>query len=133
MQESLYRIIDANYNRAREGLRVCEDIFRFLFWDQERAIKAKEIRRALARIIGEFPIEKLLSARDVEKDRAKFRLSKPEKLDAKELLRRNFQRVTEALRVLEEITALFDPKYKNKLMRLRFKVYGLEKFSLGKK
>jgi thiamine-phosphate pyrophosphorylase len=133
MQESLYRIIDANYNRAREGLRVCEDIFRFLLWDQDKAVKIKKVRRALARIIGEFPAQKLLSARDVDKDRVKFRLSKSEKLDVKELLRRNFQRVTEALRVLEEITVLFDPGYKNKLMRLRFKVYGLEKFSLGGK
>ena len=133
MQKGLYRIIDANYNRAREGLRVCEDIFRFLLCDGEVAIRVKRIRRTLARIIGKFPTYLLLSARNVEKNGMKFKMSTTPKVEVKELLRRNFQRVTESLRVLEETTSIFEPGYKKELMRLRFKVYELEKLSLGEK
>ncbi len=133
MHQAFYRIIDANYNRAREGLRVCEDIFRFLLSEPDEALRMKRIRRRLAKIISEFPVDKLLQARDVEKDEMKFKLVGDKKIDSHQLLRRNFQRVTEALRVLEEVSSVLNPGCKKKFMSLRFKVYELEKLSLGNK
>ena len=40
----IYRIIDANLNRVSEGLRVIEDIERFIFEDEEISKKLREIR-----------------------------------------------------------------------------------------
>ncbi|HDI46098.1 MAG TPA: hypothetical protein ENF60_02050 [Candidatus Omnitrophica bacterium] len=133
MYQAFYRIIDANYNRAREGLRVCEDIFRFLLSEPNKALTIKKIRRRLAEIISEFPAEKLLQARNVEKDEMKFKLAGGKKVDSHQLLRRNFQRVTEALRVLEEVSSVLNPRCKKKFMSLRFKVYELEKLFLADK
>jgi len=41
---TVLRIIDANTNRLKEGLRVCEDIFRFILNDKNIARQLKEIR-----------------------------------------------------------------------------------------
>jgi len=127
MQKGLLRIIDANYNRAREGLRVCEDFMRFLFEDEENAEKLKKLRRSLSKLIDEFELKELVGARDVEGDRLKFKDMKDKgKIHIRLLLRRNFQRVTEALRVLEEICLLLKPDLRKKFMRLRFKLYEIE-------
>jgi len=41
---TVLRIIDANTNRLKEGLRVCEDIFRFILKRQKYRAQLKEIR-----------------------------------------------------------------------------------------
>lgn len=121
------RIIDANYNRAREGLRVCEDLMRFLFQDKENAEKLKKLRRSLSKLMDEFELRQLVGARDVIADELKFKDMKDgQKVHIGILLRRNFQRVTEALRVLEEVCLLLKPGLRKKFMRLRFKLYEIE-------
>ena len=42
--ERIYRVIDANLNRLKEGLRVVEDIKRYVFDDAEVAYKIKSLR-----------------------------------------------------------------------------------------
>ena len=54
------RIIDANLNRLREGLRVIEDIFRYIFNNQHIAYKIKELRHNTKISI----YEQLLNSRD---------------------------------------------------------------------
>ena len=44
MQNNTYRIIDANLNRLREGIRVVEDIFRYIYNDKELSTKLKNLR-----------------------------------------------------------------------------------------
>ena len=133
MEKKVLRIIDANYNRCREGLRVCEDILRFLDNKHERALDFKKIRRRLSLIVNEFNYRELLSARNTREDTIKFKLSNSNrKLSRSMLFRANFQRSSEALRVLEEISLLVRPESKIKFMKLRFKLYELEKTISGR-
>ncbi len=64
MDNNYLRLIDANLNRLREGIRVVEDIFRYVYNDKQTAIKLKELRH-LSRL--ENYIE-LLETRDVKND-----------------------------------------------------------------
>ena len=131
MQKEFYRIIDANFNRSREGLRVCEDIMRFIYSNPDIALKLKNIRRLLSRLVAELDRDYLLRSRDTERDKGKFRHAQGSKFKYDDILRFNFQRASESLRVLEEITQVFKPELKQRFMRLRFKVYNIEKVSFG--
>ncbi|MDP8216497.1 MAG: thiamine-phosphate pyrophosphorylase [Candidatus Kaelpia imicola] len=131
MQKESFRIVDANFNRAREGLRVCEDIMRFIYSKSDSALKLKKTRRSLSLIIAQLSREELLKRRDLRADKGKFRYAKGSKFRYDDILRFNFQRVTEALRVLEEVSQVLKPQLKQKFMRLRFKVYDIEKDSFA--
>ena len=56
-QQELFRIIDANYNRAKEGLRVCEDIARFILNDKALSAGFKRARHTLAGAITLFGLK----------------------------------------------------------------------------
>ena len=49
--KDLYRIIDANFNRSKEGLRVCEDMARFVWDDKILSVALKNIRHDLNKAI----------------------------------------------------------------------------------
>jgi len=126
MQREALRIIDANYNRAREGIRVCEDILRFALNKTELALELKKSRHRLSVLIESLDRDTLLKSRDTLMDKAKFRYSSGRKSDYKNILSFNFKRTTEALRVLEEIVQMLKPDLKSSFMRLRFKIYKIE-------
>ena len=61
--KALYRILDANFNRTKEGLRVCEDLCRYN-WDQRTLTRAfKDVRHELTGIMTGLDIQKVLEAR----------------------------------------------------------------------
>ena len=64
--DNVLRIIDANFNRAREGLRVIEDGLRFYYGGNETCVKRlKELRHSLAKGVGEnFGFSPLKKQRD---------------------------------------------------------------------
>jgi len=64
------RIIDANANRAREALRVMEDIARFVLDDAHLSQGLKELRHELGAVIGLLGVDagQLLAARDTAGD-----------------------------------------------------------------
>lgn len=126
-----YAIIDANANRAKEGLRVCEDIARFVLQSRTASLKLKTIRHALTRCVSAlYPdYTKLLSSRDSRGDvgrriRNKSEFSRP---SFKAVLVSNFKRAEESLRVLEEISKLKNPGYARRFKELRYKIYESEK------
>jgi thiamine-phosphate pyrophosphorylase len=127
MENKILRIIDANYNRAREGLRTVEDILRFFYNNEKFAKEFKNIRQNFSREIAKIAYFKLLEARDVKKDPIKLKEYRIKVASITRLLRMNFQRVTESLRVIEEMMRIIKPGSKKKFSSLRFKVYGLEK------
>ena len=58
------RIVDANLNRCREGLRSAEEYARFVLADRGSAGALRALRRELGRLAGElFHVKELLSAR----------------------------------------------------------------------
>ena len=104
--DSILRMIDANLNRTREGLRVMEDCARFVLNDESLSARLKSARHALRSAIDTLPIrpEALIISRDAGGD-VGTRIS-----TANELRREGLQdcvsaaakRATEALRVIEE-------------------------------
>src|ERR1039458_2057025 len=108
---SLYRILDANFNRTKEGLRVCEDLCRYV-WDQRTLTRAfKDVRHDLTAIIAGLDIQKVLEARHINGDGGRgTSVSEAKKNDVNALFWANSQRVKESLRVREEVTKLIDIK-----------------------
>jgi len=127
-----FRLIDANLNRSLEGLRVCEDIARFLLDDSSLTRSFKSLRHdvnALREKIDPGRIA-LLRSRRVKKDVGKrTSLKEKSRKNIRDVFRANAQRSKESLRVLEEITKLVDKQVAERFKRTRFKIYELEKKS----
>lgn len=123
----LYRIIDANLNRSREGLRVIEDIIRFTLDDAKLSIALKNLRHKLTNSIKDIDI--LVGNRNAKNDVGKpFSMSlEGKRRNLKEVVIANFRRVEESLRVLEEIFKIYKPNRSKIFKSLRFKTYTLEK------
>lgn len=127
-KKSLHRIIDANLNRAKEGLRVCEDICRFILDDKALTRQYKDVRHRLTENIGKNFLGQLVAARDIKKDVGKGSTSLEFKRSGiKDVLFANTQRIKESIRVLEEIMKLLSPKKAQELKELRYQIYAIEK------
>ena len=132
-QKELFRVVDANYNRAKEGLRVCEDIARFVFDARALTARLKRVRHELFQAIAPFGFNEIVTAREIRKDVGRQTVkSETNRSSVGDLLYANSQRVKESLRVLEEFAKLVDIKAAEKLKRLRYAVYGIEKDMLGR-
>ena len=70
MFSSTYRILDANLNRAREGLRVIEDWCRFVIESQKLSADVKTIRHQIFQIaqVAGWTKDNLLPHRDTVED-----------------------------------------------------------------
>ena len=123
MNENYLRLIDANLNRLREGIRVVEDIFRYVYNDKQMALKLKELRH-LSRL--ENYIE-LLETRDVKNDVLRSSIkSEQNRTDLYSILIANFKRAQESSRVLEEFTKLTSVKDSENFKYIRYELYNLE-------
>jgi len=128
--DSLYRIIDANANRAREALRVCEEITRFILNHRTFSSRLKALRHNITAIIKKFPVsaKHLLGARESINDVGKADTIFPKKKTALEqVLIRNMKRAQEATRVLEEFSKIVSKKRSSEFQKIRFSLYTLEK------
>ena len=92
------RIIDANFNRAREGLRVIEDGVRFYYDGNETHIKQiKAIRHSLAAAVEKnFGLIKIKRERNTLRDTGKDIDTRTMESTSK-IIEKNFLRVSEAL------------------------------------
>ena len=123
MDSNYLRLIDANLNRLREGIRVVEDIFRYVYNDKQTAIKLKELRH-LSRL--ENYIE-LLETRDVKNDVLRSSIkSEQNRSDLYSILIANFKRAQESSRVLEEFIKLTSIKDSENFKYIRYELYNLE-------
>lgn len=112
------QIIDANLNRAAEGIRVIEDFVRFVWSDERLSEDLSRVRHKIAHSEVR-PLENLLSRHKHIDARAK---APPRgRISDFDLLKANFKRVQEALRVLEEYCS--EPLYNH----LRYEMYDFEK------
>jgi thiamine-phosphate pyrophosphorylase len=131
MNRELYRVIDANFNRSREGLRVCEEVARFVKSSSALTRELKSVRHSISSVLKRDPktARMLNAARDSAKDVGKAVYSNTEMSRAtfEDIFSANMQRVKESLRVLEEFYKMVDNKSSVKFGNLRFKVYGIEK------
>lgn len=125
------RALDANLNRAREGLRVLEDTARFV-WEEPAAYRAL---RALRHELDEatrkaYPA--LVSSRDSQADAGRS-IPETKRRDFKGLVAANFRRAQEALRVLEEYGRVLSPRAVARFKAVRYRLYDLEKTSLERR
>jgi thiamine-phosphate pyrophosphorylase len=129
VQQQILRIIDANINRISEGLRVLEDIARFVVGDEEISRQFKTIRHKLNSLVEEIGVH-VIQTRDAAGDvGANFDVIHEHK-DLCSVVRANAKRAQEGLRVLEELSKLPDLKpllSSTILKESRYKVYSLEK------
>ena len=123
MNQSYLRLIDANLNRLREGIRVVEDIFRYVYNDKQTALKLKELRHK-ARTNN---YNELLETRDVKNDvlRASIK-SEQNRSDMNSILIANFKRAQESSRVLEEFCKLISIEDSETFKYIRYELYNLE-------
>ncbi|NLE65266.1 MAG: thiamine-phosphate pyrophosphorylase [Elusimicrobia bacterium] len=127
-QSKLLRIIDANYNRAKEGMRVCEDMCRFLFDESDLTSGWKGVRHALTAGIKGFGLKEIVSARNITGDVGRKTIpSESRRRGVADIFYANAQRVKESLRVLEEFAKLNKKGSADALKKVRYKVYDLEK------
>ncbi|OGW94085.1 MAG: hypothetical protein A3G36_02890 [Omnitrophica bacterium RIFCSPLOWO2_12_FULL_45_13] len=134
LKKELFRIIDANFNRSREGLRVCEEVARFIWNSPPLTKDLKAIRHKITEILKENPsiVKALCENRDCLSDVGKASRAKSEmrRQDASDIFSANIERVKESIRVLEEFFKLIDKNNSAEFTKLRFKVYEVEKRAL---
>jgi len=104
--ERLYRVIDANLNRLKEGLRVVEDVRRYGFDDLALAKKIKNLRHK-----AKIPQKEFLKFRDAANDVLKPSLKEEQiRLNLDDLQTANIKRAQESARVLVTIFMVFSNK-----------------------
>jgi thiamine-phosphate pyrophosphorylase len=126
---NINRILDANINRASEGLRVLEEISRFLYENPNLTEEIKTVRHNIRKT---FRGKSLILSRNALEDIG-YKNSIKSELDKKDtliqLIEANFKRVQEALRVIEEnLKILGEPALSKKYESFRFNIYDIEKY-----
>jgi len=129
MEKSGYRIIDANFNRAREALRVIEDYCRFVLNCSGLSGRAKELRHRLCAVIACIDEGQLLAGRDTTGDIGIGQKADSEigRKNLKDTLTAACKRLPEALRVLAETIRCENPAISERIEEIRYAGYTLEK------
>lgn len=129
MDRGVYRIIDANFNRAREACRVMEEYCRFVMDAADFSARAKTIRHRLCSAIKDFDTLALLSSRDSKDDvgRKLHVEGQLRRADLKDVFLAASKRASEALRALAEAGQVLSPDTAMVFEELRFEIYTLEK------
>ena len=128
VQARILRTVDANINRVSEGLRVLEDVSRFIVEDVNATRQLKSVRHQVNRLAGDLGIHLLLS-RNSEGDIGAGNDLVKEHSDLYAMVRANAKRAQEGLRVLEEVAKLPDLKDvipTEEIRKSRYLVYTIE-------
>lgn len=124
LSPELYRVIDANLNRLKEGIRVIEDIMRYR--DNNKTL-SKQLKNLRHRTRVDETIELLKyrdSINDVLRSSSKSELNRNNTIS---ILTANFKRAQESSRVLEELYKLENIEYSENFKSIRYELYNLEK------
>lgn len=129
MERSVYRIIDANFNRAREGARVMEEFCRFALNSSILSGRAKQLRHQLCKAASQLDNMAMITARQSDSDvGCDIKVeSQHQRKSLKDCFIAGSKRLTEALRALAEMTQPIDPAIAAQFEKLRFDAYTLEK------
>ena len=128
-QSAILRILDAEANRAAEGLRVVEDYVRFVLDDRHLTRRVKQLRHDLVAALQKLDPGDRLSARQSEAD-VGATISTPaeaSRWDAACVAAASFKRLQQALRSLEEYAKLVDVQLAAAIEPLRYQAYTLER------
>jgi thiamine-phosphate pyrophosphorylase len=124
------RILDANINRLKEGLRVCEEVCRFVLEDTELTAAFKRLRHEADMLSSRLNrMEALIGSRSTGTD-VGTTITAPGEFSRgslEDVLYANIQRVKESLRVLEEFSKLKNCGTAAGFQKARYRVYEIEK------
>ncbi len=116
------RIIDVNLNRTAEGLRILEEISRFILNNPDFSSFLKKSRHTICQF-QENDYQNLLMARDSLNDIGP-KIQNPDfRMDVETVFKANVKRVQQSLRVLEECDINNSSDYE----KLRYELYDFEK------
>jgi thiamine-phosphate pyrophosphorylase len=134
MERKIYRIIDADFNRAREALRTIEEFCRFVLDDSGLSARAKQMRHDLCAQIARLDMDTLLAQRDSRTDVGRtLQIESPQqRRTLADTCIAAAKRCSEALRVLAEMAQIACPDIASPLEQIRFEVYTLEKDILSR-
>lgn len=123
----ILRILDANLNRVREGLRVLEEHARFVLEDAALSRACKEARHEVRELTAMLPSD-LVRTRDIVGDVGAGINTPTEaaRADASDVATAAAKRTQEALRVIEEYAKVVSAGAASRVERLRYLVYELE-------
>lgn len=124
LSPEIYRVIDANLNRLKEGVRVVEDLMRYLHNNKELSKKLKSIRHLAIYENIDALLEHRDSINDVLRPTVESELNRT---DLKSIIVANFKRAQESSRVLEELFKLQSVKDSENFKHIRYELYDLEK------
>jgi thiamine-phosphate pyrophosphorylase len=129
MERAAYRIIDANFNRAREAARVIEEYCRFALNSHPLSERAKHLRHQLCRTVDKLDSNLLLSSRDTNNDVGIGQVvaDQYDRSQLSDCLAAACRRLTEALRALSECTQSQKEPVWQVFEQLRYSAYTLEK------
>jgi thiamine-phosphate pyrophosphorylase len=120
-----FRIIDANLNRCREGLRVVEDCLRYVLNDSALYKTIRTVRHETDKVLrNDYAV--LIKERDSVADGGRH-MPETVKKELQAVITANFKRAQESLRVLEEYSKTVFPEVSPLFKEQRYKVYNLEK------
>ncbi len=134
-QKAILRVLDANYNRTKEALRVLEDIARFVLNAAALSARIKKCRHQLTQALLQLPVsyKQFVLARDAANDVGKTSgIADCKKPKIQDLVKANARRGQESLRVLEEFTKIIGQQHATRFQKIRFELYELEKQYLSK-
>tara|TARA_Y100000589_G_scaffold21666_1_gene18024 strand:- start:2057 stop:3109 length:1053 start_codon:yes stop_codon:yes gene_type:complete len=120
----IVQIIDANLDRAREGLRVLEEWARYGLGRVDIVKKLKDFRQ----ILGVHHLDIYKNARNYTKDKCNG-LEHPEQFKrvyTENIISSNASRIQEALRVLEEFSRNNNYELSKTASMIRYEIYNLE-------
>lgn len=129
MERAIYRIIDANFNRAREAIRVMEEFTRFALNSSSLTEQTRQLRHKLSSCIGKLDARLLITSRDTPGD-----VGIGSSVES-QLIRENLndcftagcKRLHEALRALSEVVGVINRPLAGEIEALRYASYTLEK------
>ncbi|MCY3019014.1 MAG: thiamine phosphate synthase [Planctomycetota bacterium] len=129
------RLIDANANRAREGIRTAEDYVRFKAGDGRWAKRLKDIRHSLTQCLAtHFGNRELVTSRNVGADPltpegdSESGKEPPAAESSLAIAQRGLKRAQEAMRVIEEYLRSESADASLRFAKGRFELYKAEQW-----
>jgi thiamine-phosphate pyrophosphorylase len=122
------RIIDANANRAREAMRVMEDVARFARNDRDLAVDLKGMRHDLRAALDRFPAGWLEANRDAPGDVGATLSTESERRRSgvADIAIAAGKRLGEALRAIEEASKVVAPDVATVIEAIRYRAYDVD-------
>ncbi|WP_255712499.1 thiamine phosphate synthase [Rhodopirellula halodulae] len=123
---TVLRILDANFNRAGEGLRTLEESARFILDDPSLSDALKTHRHNLSEAMKRWDRLQLISARDTPGDVGTElqTASEQTRVNLHSVVSAAAVRTQQALRCLEEYGKTIDAAFASKIETLRYRCYA---------